>query len=402
MNTIAGLVDRPRYTERIRPFIGNGNAKIITGIRRCGKSSVMRLFSRSFTDHNVVYLNMELAENYNLRDWRSLLGKVESAVDATRKNVLFIDEVQNVKEWELAIRDIIARELYDVYLTGSNSDLLSSEYATHLGGRFNTIHMLPLSYTECLEFQKMFGGADDVFHTFVRAGGFPILWRNPADIQSDMQTVRDIVDVSIANDIEERFGIKNKQLLKNLLRYTLSTIGNYVSANNLYNTMRSTGIRVSADTVYEYLRYLESANIIIRAKTFDIKGKRVLTAKYKYYVTDLGIKHALLGYRPEDTPGHIENMIFTELLGRGYGVYIGSSDGKEIDFVAEKGDKRIYIQACQTIQSEETMEREFGNLESIRDNFPKYVVMMDPGVYEGTTDTGIICCSLTEFLSSVL
>lgn len=129
-------------------------------------------------------------------------------------------DVQNVKEWELAIRDITARKLYDVYLTGSDSDLLSSGYTTHLGGRFNTIRMLPLSYAECLEFQKMFGGADGVFHTFVRTGGFPILWRNPTDIQSDMQTVRDIVDIPIANDIEERFGIKNKQLLKNLLGYT--------------------------------------------------------------------------------------------------------------------------------------------------------------------------------------
>lgn len=166
--------------------------------------------------------------------------------------------------------------------------------------------------------------------------------------------------------------------------------------------MKSAGIRVSADAVYEYLGYLESANIIIRAETFDIKGKRVLTAKYKYYATDLGIKHALLGYRPEDTPGHIENIISTDLPGRGYGVYVGSSDGMKTDFVAKKGDKRIYIQACQTTQSEDTMEREFGNLESIKDNFPKYVVMMNPGVYEGTTETGIICCSLTGFLSSVL
>jgi len=396
------LVERPRYTDKIIPFVQNGNVKIVTGIRRCGKSSVMRIFSKYFDEKcNIIYISMEWTENYNLRQWNDLLNHIENMIDETRQNVLFIDEVQNVEGWELAVRDLVSKNSCDIYLTGSNSNLLSSEYATHLGGRFNEIRMFPLSYEECEDFQKAFGGKD-TFERFVRVGGFPILWRKPLDIQSSMQTVRDLVDVSITNDIVERFGVKNLLLLKDLLRYVLSTIGNYVSANNLYNTMRSSGIKVSADTVYDYLSYLESANILIRANVFDIKGKRVLTAKSKYYVTDLGIKHAILGYRPEDTPGHLENIIFTELIGRGYNVYVGDLKDKEIDFVAEKDEKRIYIQACQTIGSEETMKRELGNLEMIDDSFPKYVVMMDPGVYEGVTEKGIICCNIENFIKKEL
>lgn len=400
MDARRSLVPRSRYTGRIIPFKGNGNAKVITGIRRCGKSSVMRMFADSFDPDrfNVIYLSMELAENRHLREWMRLLEDIEGRMDPGKESILFIDEVQNIEGWELAIRDLIAKESCDIYLTGSNSNLLSSEYATHLGGRFNSIGMLPLCYSECLSFGERFGFEGDVFERFVRIGGFPILWRNPADIESSMQTVRDLVDVSIANDIELRYGIKNRPLLRDLLRCVLSTIGKYVSANNLYNTLRSTGTKVSPETVYSYLGYLESANLVVRANVFDIRGKRVLSSKYKYYVSDLGIKHALLGYRPEDTPGHMENMIFTELSGRGYRVHVGDSDGREVDFVAEKGGMRIYVQACQAIQSEDTLKRELSAFDTIDDSFPKYLVLMDPGVFAGVTEKGIVCCGIREFL----
>ena len=385
---------------KVTPFIGNGNIKVVTGIRRCGKSALMRLLSESMEGRNVIYLNMELGTNYHLRNWTALLKHVESEIDPASTNALFIDEVQNIKGWELALRDLVARRLCDIYVTGSNSDLLSSEYSTHIGGRFNAIRMLPLSYTECQEFREAYGGEGDVFDRFIEIGGFPTLWHRPVDMQSSLQTVRDIVDVTIVNDIEGRFGIKNKRLLMDILRFVLSTIGSYVSSNNIYNTLVSSGEKVSRDTVYSYLEYLEAANIVIRAETFHVRGKRILTSKYKYYATDLGIKHALLGYRPEDAPGHMENIIFTELLGRGYDVYVGDIDGREIDFVAEKFGKRIYVQACQAIRHEKTMEREFGNLEAVGDSFPKFLVMMEPGVYKGVTESGVICCGLREFLSN--
>ncbi len=402
METVNSLTARPRYTDKISLFIGNGNVKIITGIRRCGKSSVLKLLVGSFTGCNLIYLNMELAKNYELRDWQALLARVRAAAVPNGTNILCLDEVQNIIGWELAVRDLLARGGYDIYLIGSNANLLSSEYATHLGGRFNEVRMLPLSYGECCDFQRRFGGPADVFGSFLRIGGFPILWRSPTDIQASMQTVRDLVDVAVVNDIEERYGIKSRPLLRDLLRCVLSTVGKYVSANTLYNTMRSAGIKVSADTVYSYLGYLEAANLLIRAETFDLRDKRVLTAKYKYYVTDLGIKHALLGYRPEDTPGHLENIVFTELLGRGYEVYVGEVSGLEIDFVAEKNGSRLYVQVCQAVHSEETMTRELRSLNAVGDSFPKYLVLLEPGVYEGVTAQGIICCGLADFLTRKL
>ncbi len=192
--------------------------------------------------------------------------------------------------------------------------------------------------------------------------------------------------------------LDHRPLLRDLLRCVLSTIGKYVSANNLYNTLRSTGTKVSPETVYSYLGYLESANLVFRANVFDIRGKRLLPSKYKYYVSDLGIKHAPLGYRPEDTPGHMEDMIFTELSCRGYRVYVGDSDGREVDFVAEKGGMRMYVQVCQAIQSEDILKRELRAFDAIDDSFPKYLVLLDPGVFAGVTEKGIVCCGIREFL----
>ncbi|MDR0523979.1 MAG: ATP-binding protein [Candidatus Methanoplasma sp.] len=397
------LADRPRCVDRIKPFMWNGNAKIVTGIRRCGKSSVLKLVSESIEgDCNAVFINMELAENHDIRGWRDLLSRIDGSIDPSRRNALFIDEVQNVDGWELAIRDVLARGACDVYITGSNSNLLSSEYATHLGGRFNEIRMLPLSLSECADFQREFGGEEATLERFLRIGGFPALWRHPMGAEASIQTVSDLVEVSIAGDIIRRYDVRNAPLLRDLLRCALSYIGKYVSANNMYNALKSSGAKVSPDTVYEYLGHLESANILIRANAFDVRGKRVLTSKYKYYASDLGIKHALLGYRPEDSPGHMENAIFTELLGRGYRVHVGECGGREIDFVAERGDERVYVQACLSMASEETSERELGSLEAIGDSFPKYVVLMDPGAHAGVTEKGVRCVSLSRFLSSEL
>lgn len=213
-----------------------------------------------------------------------------------------------------------------------------------------------------------------------------------------MQIVRDITEVILSKDIEQRFNIRNHVLLRDIYRTILSTIGSYVSSNNIYSTIRSMGSKTTVDTVNEYIGHLEAANLIMRANVFDLKGRRILENKHKYYATDLGLKHSLLGYRPEDISGHMENILFIELMYRGYEVYVGDYNGKDIDLVAIKDGSRLYIQACSLIDSQKTFDREFGNLAKIPDSFPKYVVMMEPGVYRGVTDTGIICCSLVEFL----
>ena len=392
------LVSRDRYFAEIEPYVGNGNAKVITGIRRCGKSTLLEIYRHRLTDANVVYINTELHEFSSLGDWEKLLSYIESEYRQGIDNVLIVDEIQNIEKWELIICDLIARKMFDIYLTGSNANLLSSEYSTHLGGRFNRIRMLPLSYEECKVFAERFLSKKDVLDRYMRVGGFPILWISDVPERSCMQTVRDITEVILSKDIEQRFNIGNHVLLRDIYCTILSTIGSYVSSNNIYSTIRSTGSKTTVDTVNEYIGHLEAANLIIRANVFDLKGRRTLENKHKYYATDLGLKHSLLGYRPEDISGHMENILFIELMYRGYEVYVGDYNGKEIDLVAIKDGSRLYIQACSSIDSQKTFDREFGNLAKIPDSFPKYVVMMEPGAYRGVTDTGIICCSLVEFL----
>lgn len=392
------LVSRDRYFAEIEPYVGNGNAKVITGIRRCGKSTLLEIYRHRLTDANVVYINTELHEFSSLGDWEKLLSYIESEYRQGIDNVLIVDEIQNIEKWELIICDLIARKMFDIYLTGSNANLLSSEYSTHLGGRFNRIRMLPLSYEECKVFAERFLSKKDVLDRYMRVGGFPILWISDVPERSCMQTVRDITEVILSKDIEQRFNIRNHVLLRDIYCTILSTIGSYVSSNNIYSTIRSTGSKTTVDTVNEYIGHLEAANLIIRANVFDLKGRRTLENKHKYYATDLGLKHSLLGYRPEDISGHMENILFIELMYRGYEVYVGDYNGKEIDLVAIKDGSRLYIQACSSIDSQKTFDREFGNLAKIPDSFPKYVVMMEPGAYRGVTNTGIICCSLVEFL----
>ena len=392
------LVSRDRYFAEIEPYVGNGNAKVITGIRRCGKSTLLEICRHRLTDANVVYINTELHEFSSLGDWEKLLSYIESEYRQGIDNVLIVDEIQNIEKWELIICDLIARKMFDIYLTGSNANLLSSEYSTHLGGRFNRIRMLPLSYEEYKVFAERFLSKKDVLDRYMRVGGFPILWISDVPERSCMQTVRDITEVILSKDIEQRFNIRNHVLLRDIYCTILSTIGSYVSSNNIYSIIRSTGSKTTVDTVNEYIGHLEAANLIIRANVFDLKGRRTLENKHKYYATDLGLKHSLLGYRPEDISGHMENILFIELMYRGYEVYVGDYNGKEIDLVAIKDGSRLYIQACSSIDSQKTFDREFGNLAKIPDSFPKYVVMMEPGAYRGVTDTGIICCSLVEFL----
>ncbi|MDY4579823.1 MAG: ATP-binding protein, partial [Candidatus Methanarcanum hacksteinii] len=379
------LVSRDRYFAEIEPYVGNGNAKVITGIRRCGKSTLLEIYRHRLTDANVVYINTELHEFSSLGDWEKLLSYIESEYRQGIDNVLIVDEIQNIEKWELIICDLIARKMFDIYLTGSNANLLSSEYSTHLGGRFNCIRMLPLSYEECKVFAERFLSKKDVLDRYMRVGGFPILWISDVPERSCMQTVRDITEVILSKDIEQRFNIRNHVLLRDIYCTILSTIGSYVSSNNIYSTIRSTGSKTTVDTVNEYIGHLEAANLIIRANVFDLKGRRTLENKHKYYATDLGLKHSLLGYRPEDISGHMENILFIELMYRGYEVYVGDYNGKEIDLVAIKDGSRLYIQACSSIDSQKTFDREFGNLAKIPDSFPKYVVMMEPGAYRGVT-----------------
>lgn len=394
-------VDRRIYLERISPFIGNPNAKVITGIRRCGKSTIMSTIAEKMDKNvNKIFIDMELWSNKGLRDPDTFYKEISDRIDPERKNCLFVDEVQEINNWESIIRSLIAEKRCDIYLTGSNSRLLNSEYATYLSGRLNTLMMNPLTLRECIDFEKARKGSAEtnaVFKRFLEVGGFPILWCDDYRRSDAYSMLTDILSAIMMRDIMSKNDVKVPDVLDRIFMFVCDNVGKYTSVHNIYTYLNANDRSISKDMVYRYVQYLEDAFIIQKANVFDIKGKRILSSKYKYFLADLGLKHSAMGYRSKDISGHIENILYIEMKSRGYDVWVGDSNGKEIDLVAERSGERIYIQATYSLSSENVIKREFGNFNGIKDNHPKYVITMDDSLPRSNQD-GIKHCSLKEFL----
>ena len=393
-------VPRESYINRIAPFIGNRNAKVITGVRRSGKSTIIKELPTRMTDFNILLYDMELWSNRKYRNPEVLYESIKESIDPKKNNILIIDEVQDIDHWEELIRSLIAERCCDIYLSGSNSKLLSGEFATYLGGRINTTDVCTLNLRECILFDRKYsiGSPDDkVLEKMFRRGGFPSVWVADYEESDAMSEVRDIVQSILMMDIVRRYKVKRTDVLESILMFLCDNIGNVSSLNSIAKTLSASGKGINKDLVYEYAGYLEAACLVDRVETFDIKGKDILTSKYKYYLADVGIRNALLGFRSSDIPGYIVNIIYLDLKSRGYGVWIGNNNGKEVDFIAKKDGKFIYIQATTTLEGEGVVDREFGNLEGITDNYPKYVVVLNKGPLDSDID-GIHCIGLKDFL----
>jgi len=402
------LVKRLVYGNKVAPFIGNHNAKVFMGIRRCGKSTLMQMTANEIVskdpDVNVIEVNLELWSNRHLLDADALYHHIKDRIAPGKDNRLFVDEIQDVKEWESVIRSLIAERCCDIYLTGSNSSLLYSEYSTYLSGRLNTISVQPLTLRECMDFRESSEGvrpeASDTLNEYLILGGFPDVWLRPISEDSAYSMLRDIYAHIILKDIVQRHGVKNTEVLGKITGFLCDNIGNNTSPHNIYTKLIAEKERVDIETVYQYIGYLEEAYFVTKVKRFDLKGKKHLESDYKYYIADIGLKHSLLGFRREDVSKHIENTVYNEMVARGYEVCIGKAGKKEIDFVGERSGKKIYIQATYVLASDETIEREFGNLKGIQDGFPKYVVGKDPEWKTGDQVDGIVYRDLAEFLTS--
>lgn len=393
-------VKRITQLERIKPFFGNGNAKVMTGIRRSGKSTLLRMIADNHPDFNIIMFDMELWSNQKYRDPNLLYETIKDSLSGSEKNILLIDEVQDINEWESIIRSLIAEKCCDIYITGSNSRLLSGEFATYLSGRLNTTEIFTLTLSECILFEEKYRKSisqDEALDKFLKIGGFPSVWKSDYKDTDAISEVRDIVQAILFRDIITRYGVKQPNALDRILRFICDNVGNLVSANNIYNTFLSNGDKISKDTVYSYLSYLEAACLIYRVETMDIKGRDILRSKYKYYLSDIAIKNALIGFRPNDIPGYMENIIFLELRSRGFDVWIGNNNGHEVDFFARKNNESVYVQATTRLSDEKVVEREFGNLKGIDDYHPKYVVTLEKSPLDGDLD-GIKCIGLAEFL----
>lgn len=401
------LVKRELYLKKIRPFIGKPLIKIITGIRRCGKSSmfiqIMDELRGKGVDHDrMIHLNMDDLDNSNLHDPVLLYEHITKMTSGDGMYYVFLDEIQNVNGWEKTANSLLLKGNIDLYISGSNSKLLSSELATFIAGRYVSIEMQTLSFKEFLEFKRRYSGYEgegkELIDEYIRRGGFPLTSIGDFDMAAADKIVRDTYESIFFRDTVARNNIRNTTQLELLIGFMFDNIGNPFSARNISAEFEKNNIRMRPDTVLRYLDMMERAFLIRSVKRFDIRGKRIIGSEDKYYVSDVSMVYALIGFKASMISGIEENVVFLELLRRDYAVTVGRIGDKEIDFIGEKDGKRMYVQVTHSLPSETTADREFSSLEAVKDNYPKYLVVAER--MWPSDHNGIIQMGLADFLLS--
>lgn len=403
------MIKRKNYINEIKKFMNKPIVKVITGMRRSGKSMILKLISQELIENGVekkyiIEINFESLMFSELTEFKKLYTYImEKAQELQGKIYIFLDEIQEVEHWEKAINSLIVDLDCDIYITGSNANLLSSELATYIAGRYVEIKVYPLSFKEYIEFAKVENPSqtlsnEEYFEQYLKFGGLPAIHNFDYDKDTIYQYLEDIYNSVLLKDVIARNGIRDIELLERIVLYVLDNIGNTFSAKNISDFLKSQGRKLSRETVYNYLKAMENAYIISRVQRYDIKGKAILETQEKFYLTDLGLRHTKLGYRANDIAGYLENIIYLELLRRKYIVNIGKLGTKEIDFIGSLRDEKLYIQVTYLLASPETIEREFSPLKSIKDNYPKYVLSMDN--LEKYNIDGIVREKIIEFLLS--
>lgn len=400
------MIDRPIYYDRIRQFINKPLIKVLTGVRRCGKSTMMLLVQQFLKEQGIkkeqiISINFESMAYYDLRDSRSLYTYVSEAVRNIEGTVyLFLDEVQVVAEWEEAVNSFLLDFPSDVYITGSNSQLLSSEISTLLTGRYIHIQMQGLSFQEMLAFRTEMGDGQsphDLLWLYIRRGGFPAVHIADYDERATYAVISSIYDSILLRDVVQRYKIRNIDLLNRVMQFIMDTVGSTISAKKIADYFKSQHRSVDINTIYTYLDALVSSFIISKVQRYDIQGKKLLKTQEKYYLADPGIQHAVFGYRDRHISGILENIVYHELVRREYAVFIGKLGTQEVDFIAENPKTRIYVQVAYRLDHERTLKREFAPLLAIRDSYPKFVVTMDSHIQDSIE--GVRHIGLLQFLT---
>ena len=383
------MIKRELYLNQIRPFINRPFIKVIAGIRRCGKSVVLQLIAEELERQGVrkeqiLYMNFESFEWIDITDAKALYAYVKGVVEKAKKEKVYIllDEIQEVSHWERAVNSFLVDWDVDIYVTGSNSKLLSSELSTYLTGRYVSIHILPLSFKEYLEFHHIATTTEKeslrkAFHNYLRMGGFPAIHTLPYDYEMVYKLIYDLYSSVILRDTVQRHGIRNVELLERVVKFVFDNIGNRMNAKNIADYFKSQHRRVDINTIYNYLGALEGSFIIQRVPRYDIKGKEQLQTNEKYFVSDLSLIYAVMGFKDRMIGGALENIVYWEMRRRGYEVFIGKQEEKEIDFVGIRKNEKLYVQVTYRMDSEATIKREFTPLLAINDQYPKFVVSMD-------------------------
>ena len=394
---------RNHYLKKIKPFIDKPVIKIIIGMRRVGKSVLMKqivelLKEQNVSSENILYLNMESLENDYIKNYNDLhnvyLQKFQTIKDS---RYLLIDEVQTIDNWEKTINSILSEGDTDIYITGSNSTILSSELSTLIAGRYVKFEIFPLSFSEFLLFRdKNCGKPKDEFKKYLRYGGLPAIHYFEMNDDIVYQYINSIYDTILLKDIIERNKIRNINLLENVYKYIFDNIGNIFTAKKIVDYLKSQRVKVSVPTVQNYLTLLTKTFTAYKVHRYDLKGKRILELYEKYYAGDIGLRNSILGYKDNDIAGLLENIVYLELLKRGYKVNIGKIKELEIDFVTEKNGNIEYYQVSYLLASTKTIEREIAPLKKIEDNYPKYILTLDE--YLEKNHEGIIYKNLIDFL----
>ncbi|WP_338991176.1 ATP-binding protein [Fusobacterium polymorphum] len=382
------MIKRNLYLEEIKKYINKPIIKVITGMRRSGKSMILKLIQEELQNigivkENIIYMNFESLTFMDIKDFEALYKHIiEKTSDKKRKIYILLDEIQEVKGWEKAINSFLVDLDVDIYITGSNANLLSSELATYIAGRYVEIKIYPLSFQEYIDFvsennKENSLSLDEYFSQYMNFGGLPGIHIFNYNKEEIYQYLVDVYNSILLRDVIARNNIRDIELLERVVLYIMDNIGNTFSAKSISDFLKNQGRKLSVETIYNYLKALENAFIISKVQRYDIKGKNILETQEKYYLSDLGFRHAKLGYQSNDISGYLENIVFLELLRRKYKVNIGKQDNKEIDFVANLRDENLYLQVTYLLASLETIEREFSPLKSIKDNYPKMVLSMD-------------------------
>ena len=396
------IIERKQYLNKLLRFKDRPFIKIITGIRRCGKSTVMKMFADHLIDsgvpsENILHIRFDLPEYLDIDDTNKLMKEVNSRIKPAEGIYLFFDEIQEVAGWEKAVNAMFEAGA-DVYITGSNSRILSSEFSTYLSGRFVEIKMYPLSFREYLEFGE--GRKDDLKRSldeYKKYGGFPAVALSDGDIRKDNGIILSgIYDSVFLNDVIEKNEIRDIATIKHIFRFLMKNIGNQTSVRSISDYIISKGGKTHPSTADTYIQHLESAYLIYRAKKYNIKARDYLRTMDKFYAADLGIRNNTAGLTDEDRSGVLENLVFMELLARGKDIASGSVDGKEIDFIVFEGNSRHYYQVTDSLYAEETRKRELRSLLSAGDNYPKTVITNEP--YPSEDIQGIKVLSMIDFL----
>lgn len=401
------MINRPLYIDRIMPFVNTPFIKILTGIRRCGKSTILKLLMNKIVEDQIAQENQIINFRFDSMEYDEMTSKeiyemLKNVILLDKKTYLFLDEIEEVENWEKIVNSLMSDYDVDLYLTGSNSRMMSGEISTYLTGRYITFPIYTLSFREYLTFRSSYKTLDNKKEEFIRylkLGGFPATHLKEQTQDEIYTIVKDIYNSTIFTDIVRRNQIRKIDQLERIVKYTFQNIGNTFSARSISIFLKSEHRKIDNETVYSYLDKLEKAYLIHRCSRYDLKGRELLKTQEKFYLSDIAFRYSVLGYTKDSFASSLENLVYLELLRRGYEVFIGKTDHGEIDFVANRRNQRIYIQVTQEIRSEETEKRECGRLLEIDDNYPKYLVSFDDTIsdnYQGIRTMHIVDFLLSE------